>query len=209
MPDHKDLVMDQLSSEYKILQDKIDKIGAFKFTIRGWSVTLVVASIFAAGSAKLVSPYLLLLLFIFLGLFFAAEYKQHRFQSLFGTRAFQIEKEMWRILRSRNSGEIALSPRIAHHLSDDALRLTPSGHFPKLKRWLMDPDGWFYIAQMLAIVVAIAVLVHTTTEREQKTATPPVSILEYRKDVVITDTKTPPSAEVYENKKKRAEAGQR
>ncbi|MGB6942140.1 MAG: hypothetical protein WBE37_07090 [Bryobacteraceae bacterium] len=39
----KDL-LDQLSSEYKILQDKIDKIGAFKFTIRGWSVTIVIAS---------------------------------------------------------------------------------------------------------------------------------------------------------------------
>ena len=39
-----------LSDEYKILQDKIDKIGAFRFTIKGWSVTVIAVSV-AAGSA--------------------------------------------------------------------------------------------------------------------------------------------------------------
>jgi hypothetical protein len=54
-----------MNSEYGILQDKLDKIGGFRTTIRGWSVTLVIASIIAAGSSKGVSPYFLGLLFIF------------------------------------------------------------------------------------------------------------------------------------------------
>ncbi|MDP8983318.1 MAG: hypothetical protein M3O35_22310 [Acidobacteriota bacterium] len=42
----------RLTDEYKILQDKVDKIGAFRFTIKGWSVTAVIAASAAAGSAK-------------------------------------------------------------------------------------------------------------------------------------------------------------
>jgi len=34
----------RLTDEYKILQDKIDKIGGFRFTIKGWSVTAVIAA---------------------------------------------------------------------------------------------------------------------------------------------------------------------
>lgn len=29
--------------EYKLLQDKIDRIGTFKFQVKGWSATLVLA----------------------------------------------------------------------------------------------------------------------------------------------------------------------
>jgi hypothetical protein len=41
----------RLTDEYKILQDKIDKIGSFRFTIKGWSVSAVLAASAAAGSA--------------------------------------------------------------------------------------------------------------------------------------------------------------
>ena len=46
--------------EYKILQDKIDKIGGFRFTIKGWSVTAVIAAniaadvLFTAGISSIV-----------------------------------------------------------------------------------------------------------------------------------------------------------
>ena len=41
-----------MTDEYKILQDKIDKIGGFRFTIKGWSVTAVVAATAAASATK-------------------------------------------------------------------------------------------------------------------------------------------------------------
>jgi hypothetical protein len=35
-----DPILDLLLREYAILQDKIDKIGEFRFTIKGWALTL-------------------------------------------------------------------------------------------------------------------------------------------------------------------------
>lgn len=42
----------RLIDEYKILQDKIDKIGGFRFTIKGWSVTAVIAASAASTTAQ-------------------------------------------------------------------------------------------------------------------------------------------------------------
>jgi hypothetical protein len=42
-----------MMDEYKILQDKIDKIGGFRFTVKGWSVTITTAALAAAGAAKI------------------------------------------------------------------------------------------------------------------------------------------------------------
>ena len=34
----------RIADEHKILQDKMDKIGGFRFTIKGWSITAVIAA---------------------------------------------------------------------------------------------------------------------------------------------------------------------
>lgn len=94
-------VLEQMNSEYRILQDKLDKIGGFRTTIRGWSVTLVVASIIAAGSSKQVSPFFLSLLFIFIYAFDAMERKQNRYANIFGARILQLERRMREELRGR------------------------------------------------------------------------------------------------------------
>jgi hypothetical protein len=79
----------RLTDEYKILQDKIDKIGAFRFTIKGWSVTAMVAATAGASAAG----RLLLVATISLGLaamlvfFFLLEVEQVRLSWLFGNRA--------------------------------------------------------------------------------------------------------------------------
>jgi len=84
------LLLDQLSREYQILQDKIDKIGGFKFTIRGWSVTIVVASSIGAATATLPSPFLLLGLIIFVLVFGHMESVQTQHQKTFGRRCAEI-----------------------------------------------------------------------------------------------------------------------
>ena len=45
-------IVSRLADEYRIIQDKIDKIGAFRFTIKGWSVTVIIGAI-AAGAVGL------------------------------------------------------------------------------------------------------------------------------------------------------------
>lgn len=108
----KDL-LDQLSSEYKILQDKIDKIGAFKFTIRGWSVTIVIASCIGATTARLPSPFLLLGLVVFVVVFGVMEHVQNGHGDTFGRRCAEIERLIWRILRERGLHVPGMVPRIA------------------------------------------------------------------------------------------------
>src|SRR6267154_5661686 len=50
--------VDKLENEYKILQDKIDKIGAFRFTIKGWSITVILAAAFAGASTAKIPAWL-------------------------------------------------------------------------------------------------------------------------------------------------------
>lgn len=92
----------RLSDEYKILQDKIDKIGAFRFTIKGWSITAVIAAA-AASSGKglytvcIISGGLVLMLIFF----FSLEYEQVKWSRLFGNRAGRIEDAFRKITRGK------------------------------------------------------------------------------------------------------------
>jgi hypothetical protein len=144
-----------MNSEYKILQDKLDKIGGFRTTIRGWSITLVVASIIAAGSSKQVSPFFLSLLFVFIYAFDAMERKQNDYAHIFGARILHLEKRIREELRGQVKDDpvVGFYPGIAHHLHS-ALK----GRSPGFLAWFRDPDRFFYLAQVLAVVIAIVVL---------------------------------------------------
>jgi hypothetical protein len=114
-----ELLLEQLSSEYKILQDKIDKIGAFKFTIRGWTITIVVASCIGATTARLPSPWILLGLVVFVLVFGRMEMIQTRYRETFARRCAEIERWIWRLLREHDAHVPGMVPRIAHDLADE------------------------------------------------------------------------------------------
>src|SRR5258708_17433163 len=82
----------RLSDEYKILQDKIDKIGGFRFTVKGWSITAVIAASVAASGKSLSTVCIITLgLALMLVFFFWLEYEQVKWSRLFGNRAGRIE----------------------------------------------------------------------------------------------------------------------
>jgi hypothetical protein len=100
----------RLADEYKILQDKIDKIGGFRFTIKGWSVTAVIAAS-AAGSASrnpLTVTTVSLGLAFMLWFFFRFELEQVKLSRLFGDRVRALE-ETFRTL-DRNKGTTTSAP---------------------------------------------------------------------------------------------------
>jgi hypothetical protein len=109
----------RLADEYKILQEKIDKIGGFRFTIKGWSVTAVIAAS-AAGSA---SKSLLTVITISVGLafmlwfFFRFELEQVRLSRLFGERARTLE-ETFRNL-DRNKGTTTRAPIVVPYTAHE------------------------------------------------------------------------------------------
>jgi hypothetical protein len=177
--DEDKLLIDQLYSEYKILQDKLDKIGGFKFTIRGWSVTLVLASVFAVSSTKLTSPLLLFLLLIFVWLFFLLEQKQNNYSLLFGARLIQIEKILRRIIRNTVKADsplrmIGMVPRIAHLVIESQQKPRPTNWLDKLWRWGSDPDNLLYIAQTIAIAIAVISLTHVHSHTRPELPASPI-----------------------------------
>ena len=66
--------------EYKILQDKIDKIGGFRISIKGWSVTVVLAASAAATTTGRLSTVATVSigLALMLCFFFSFEFDQVR-----------------------------------------------------------------------------------------------------------------------------------
>src|SRR5690242_14539505 len=84
-----------LLDEYKLLQDKIDKLGEDKFKVRSWCITLATGVIAGAKLAGGLSPSILLLVFPIVAAFHLVEHRQRQIAARFGMRAREIELQ-WR-----------------------------------------------------------------------------------------------------------------
>jgi hypothetical protein len=147
--------VDKLENEYKILQDKIDKIGAFRFTIKGWSITVILAAAFASSTVQ-TPPWLWLIsLLLFLALFFIFELEQTKLRYKFGERCILIESAITQVLRTAaTSSDVALVrtsfvklrfvPGITNHL----YKKSPGRDLHAWSTWrtYREADISFYIA---------------------------------------------------------------
>jgi len=153
-----ELLLEQLTGEYKILQDKIDKIGAFKFTIRGWSITIVVASCIGATTARLPSPFLLLGLIVFVVVFGRMEKIQTGYRETFARRCAEIERWIWRLLREQGSHVPGMVPKIAHELaSQTRADLSRWRHHRRTRRlvYAWKSDHEYVFCSVLIVVIVI------------------------------------------------------
>jgi len=153
----------RLVDEYKILQDKIDKIGAFRFTIKGWSITVIIASIFAGSATRTVPRSLWAIsLIFFLVVFFFYERQQTNLRYRFGQRVLTIEAVLSRLLRSlaHESGSqpvtssfltVRFVPGIGH-IGARTRTGRKRAHRRNFWRSCMEADGLFYFAQIAAVV---------------------------------------------------------
>jgi hypothetical protein len=170
------LLLEQLSSEYKILQDKIDKIGAFKFTIRGWSVTIVIASCIGATTARLPSPFLLCGLIVFVVVFGVMEYVQARHRRIFGRRCAEIERRIWRLLREQGIHVAGMVPKIAHELADQTradLRRWPK-RMRRPVRAVVSHGEVVFCVVLIAVIVALAFWLDRHPRAPERAETPRV-----------------------------------
>jgi hypothetical protein len=91
--------IDILIKEYEIIQGKIDKIGEFKFKIRGWSLTIQSAIIIAILTGEIKEVWLpIILLFIIPAIFHFLEYQQENISAALSGRALALEKVIDRII---------------------------------------------------------------------------------------------------------------
>jgi hypothetical protein len=109
----------RLMDEYKMLQDKIDKIGGFRSTIKGWSVTIVIAA--AAATASSSSLLTVLMISVGLGVmltfFCKFEYDQVKLSRLFGDRARKLEETFNSLDRVGSASKLLIPvPFTAHEI---------------------------------------------------------------------------------------------
>jgi hypothetical protein len=159
----------RLMDEYKILQEKIDKIGGFRFTIKGWSITAVIAAT-AAGStySKLLTAAMISISLAFmLGFFCRFEFQQVKLSRLFGERARKLENGFRQLDLgiARSSSELIAVPYTAHEIVlaslEQRLRAQRKEPGPKhtwAGRWrvLKQADIYFYGALIsLALILPL------------------------------------------------------
>jgi len=152
-PDDETDLKGRLADEYKILQDKIDKIGSFRFTIKGWSVTAVIAASALGSTAGLLAVVTVSVgLILMLGFFFWFEFEQVKLSRLFGDRARRLEDHFRHIDRRRDKTgtqipDPFLVPYMAHEIAFanyERKHLRRSRKETLLKRWA---DSWRVLKQ--------------------------------------------------------------
>ena len=167
--------VDKLESEYKILQDKIDKIGAFRFTIKGWSITVILAAAFAGASTlKIPACLWLISLFCFLISFFCFELEQTKLRRRFGLRCISIESAITRVLRTaatRSDSAIVRAsfvklrfvPGITNHLH----KKSAGSDLEEWSRWrtFREADGRFYA--VLGLLTLMFAVWHATAAKQE------------------------------------------
>ncbi len=128
----------RLSEEYKILQDKIDKIGAFRFTIKGWAIAIV-GAVLAAGSAVNGPVTTVVITFALAGMvvfFFELEVEQLVLSRLYGARAKALEKLFTSIDRGQRIDPLPPVPYIAHAIVKASYqREIASANRLRIDRW--------------------------------------------------------------------------
>jgi len=112
MIDSKNITCDRLSrrekyreifeTEYRIIQDKLDKIGEFKFKIRGWSITIQSALLIAIFTQRFSFIFLAICLLGLVPLLFHfLEQQQEHIGKALADRAIDLEKAIDRLTFER------------------------------------------------------------------------------------------------------------
>jgi hypothetical protein len=152
-----------------MLQDKIDKIGGFRFTIKGWSVTAVIAGTITTSGKGLdiafaTSIGLLVMVFFFLLL----ESEQVRHSRLYGERAARLEDVFRRIAHGKGADMFhsVPVPYTAHDLVLAVLRKQSKKRstrssvkvkkMPELWRMMGALHVSFYLVLMLLSLIPLA-----------------------------------------------------
>lgn len=84
---------DRKWEEYKLLQGKLDGLGTFKFQIRGWAVTLMVAFLVSGTAANFPAIAFLFGLAV-VGLFYLLDSNQQVWQTSCTKRLSQLETQL-------------------------------------------------------------------------------------------------------------------
>lgn len=160
---------DPLLEEYKILLPKIDKIGDYRFTVRGWSATIVLGLLFGSSAAN-VPSYIILLAVPIVILFYLMERNQNNLQVVLMKRAASLERTFQAVSTKRYvdpnpyADPIGPVPGIATAINRAGKRAT------RFQRAARRSDPAFYWAQAVLILIAFGLHFVPAKEKEKDSA---------------------------------------
>lgn len=154
--------MDTIESawqEYKVLQDKVDRIADFRFRIKGWMVTIVLAISFGGYATGGLAPIAYVGLAFVVLVFYMFEQSQAAWHNAFIGRLLKLEKEI-AFLEARDAmtspefGSLRrrIGPALGPAISQEKRRILsikligPSRHF-----LISHSHGLFYICTLLVV----------------------------------------------------------
>ena len=158
---------DPVLEEYKILQSKLDKATDYRFTIRGWSATIILG-LLLGGTAADAPNYILLFPLPVVVLFFLMEEQQNEVQNTLMRRALSLERILQeagnRTFKDPNPYADPLGP-----VPGIATALNRSGRQAKgRKRWAQRSATLFYSVQAALIMIAFFIAFsHPAKKKEQ------------------------------------------
>ena len=130
--------------EYQILQGKVDKIGEFRFKVRGWTITVVSAVVIGSYNLEPPTTYLIFLPFLLILAFQLLEKNQDIWQNIFIRRILELEK----MLCPGAKG----TPRIARSVMLGASRARKVGGIEKLAYYA---NVNFYIIMYILFLLVV------------------------------------------------------
>lgn len=151
--------IDYLWEEYKLLQGKVDSIGAFKFQVKGWAITLI-GALLVGGFAANIPPLAFLGCLIVVFLFYIVDSNQNVWHSSYISRIAHLELKLIRVQRGCSDSPKDRSPGVVR--ATGAAVQTAQRHRRLLL--LNEPLIFYGLLALLSIGFTIHSLVRTNPE---------------------------------------------
>lgn len=142
--------------EYKLLQNKIDNVGSFRFQVKGWAVTLLVGFLLGGLASDLPSYYFLLGLLVVFG-FHILELYQVTWQKSYVSRLAVLEYQ----IRKRAGGSGGNPGFPAPGIVRVSAQAKRRGTRNLLGRVVLAAHNWFYGILYLIILLFFVIRVLT------------------------------------------------
>lgn len=164
-----------LWEEYKLLQDKVDKIAGFRFVVKGWSATLIGALVIGSVSAKLPWGLCLLALAPLVG-FYLLEFREDVVYRVIINRLDLVDKKLLRRKVSLANPAVAIASLKSDEDSlHQALKSAFNTKWYKSDKWgrkaakslLRHINEFFYGAQCF-VIVGVAIYAKTRSDNPQE-----------------------------------------
>jgi len=132
--------------EYIILQDKIDKIGDFRFRVKGWTITIMIAVLFT-GFTSSAPSWVILFAIPMIFLFQTMEGYQDLLSGAYSKRIFVLEKKLFKNFDAENNN----TPAIGRSVSSAFWFVKRNGSI--IQRTFVFMNSGFYPALYILIVI--------------------------------------------------------